>query len=151
MMILRMTEEHAEQVAQLETVCFQDPWSLRSILYEVQNPLSLWLVALEGDQVVGYIGSQSVLGEADMMNLAVEPDSRGKGIGESLVCELERRLDAEGVSSMTLEVRVSNDNAIRLYHKLGFVQVGRRPNYYHHPKEDAFILRKEWKHEHSGS
>lgn len=138
-----MTQEHAQQVAQLETVCFQDPWSLRAITSEVTNPLSLWLVALDEERVVGYIGSQSVMGEADMMNLAVDPVCRRGGIGEALVCELEKCLSAEDVTSITLEVRVSNEHAIRLYEKLGFVQVGRRPNYYFRPKEDAFIYRKE--------
>ena len=79
-----------------------------------------------------------------MMNLAVAPEYRRQGIGETLVTELEAQLKNEKVTCLTLEVRVSNESAIGLYEKLGFVQVGRRPNYYHNPKEDALILRKEW-------
>ncbi len=139
-----MDETHAEAVAELEKICFSDPWSINSILSEVKNPLSCWYVALDGESVVGYIGSQSVLGWADMMNLAVAPDHRGKGIGEALVKELIAYLMDHDVSCLTLEVRPSNTPARQLYEKLGFCEVGRRPNYYHNPKEDALILRKEW-------
>lgn len=143
MEIIQMNLSHAEQVAQLEQVCFSDPWSLHAVTSEITNPLSLWLVAVDGEQVLGYIGSQSVLGEADMMNLAVSPDARGKGIGEKLVRSLIEQLLANDVYRLTLEVRVSNDPAIKLYEKLGFTQIGRRPNYYYRPKEDALIMGKE--------
>lgn len=143
MKIEQMKPAHAAQVAQLEKECFSDPWSLQSIASELKNPLSLWLVAVEDETVIGYVGSQSVLGEADMMNLAVAADHRCKGIGRMLVESLIQRLKREGVYRLTLEVRVSNASAIGLYHKLGFTQLGRRPNYYLHPKEDALILGKE--------
>ena len=141
---VRMNKTHVEAVAQLETVCFSDPWSITSIGSEVDNPLSLWIVALDGEKVVGYVGSQSVLGWADMMNLAVSPDYRRLGIGERLVNELTLQLKDDNVSCLTLEVRQSNSSAISLYTKLGFAEVGRRPGYYHNPREDALILRKEW-------
>ena len=144
MRIETMKPEHVAQVAQLEKVCFSDPWSERSIASELNNPLSYWLVALDGDQLTGYIGSQSVMGESDMMNVAVSPDYRRRGIGEALVNALAADLKAKGNTCLTLEVRASNDPAIALYEKLGFHQAGRRPNYYHNPKEDALILRKEW-------
>ena len=139
-----MNETHVAQVAELEKLCFSDPWSLRSITSELSNPLSLWVVAVAGDTIVGYVGSQSVMGEADMMNLAVVPEHRRQGIGRRLVEELVSRLTANQVKSLTLEVRASNDPAIALYHEMGFQAVGRRPGYYRNPKEDALILRKEW-------
>jgi len=141
---IEMQETHVIQIARLEERCFTDSWSENSIRYELRNPLSTWLVAQDGDRVVGYVGSQTVLGETDMMNLAVDPEYRKRGIGRELVTRLIEILKCDQVHSLTLEVRVSNDTAISLYQKLGFVQVGRRPNYYHHPKEDAFIMRKEW-------
>ena len=144
MKYIAMDETHVEQVARLETECFSDPWSLRSITSELNNPLSLWLVAVNENEVVGYIGSQSVLDEADMMNLAVSESYRRQKIGEKLVETLVDHLKQRDVKSITLEVRVSNEPAIRLYEKLGFQQVGRRPKYYANPKEDALILRKEW-------
>jgi len=142
--IVPMETVHVPQIAALETVCFSDPWVEVSIRSELDNPLSLWLVALEGERVAGYIGSQSVLGEADIMNVAVDPADRRQGLARDLLNTLQQRLTEQNIHSLTLEVRVSNQPAIALYESLGYVQVGRRPNYYHKPKEDAFILRKEW-------
>lgn len=141
---VQMTADHVLQVAQLERECFHDPWSESSIASELKNPLSLWLVALDGQQVAGYVGSQSVMGEADMMNIAVLPQYRRMGIAQELVGRLVAALREQDVHSLTLEVRASNEPAKALYSKLGFYQVGCRPNYYRNPKEDALILRKEW-------
>lgn len=138
-----MTASHVEDVAQLEKRCFHDPWSINSISSELVNELSLWIVAMDGQELAGYVGSQTVLGWADMMNLAVAPEYRRRGIGEELVQQLIRRLKANQVTCLTLEVRVSNLPAASLYEKLGFAEVGRRPNYYRNPREDARILRKE--------
>ena len=139
-----MTGEHVAQVAALEKTCFSAPWSEKSVAGELDNPLSLWIVAVDGETVVGYVGSQSVLGEADMMNLAVLPAYRRLGIAHRLVCQLIDRLEQNAVHSLTLEVRASNGAAIALYDRLGFRQVGCRPRYYSNPTEDALILRKEW-------
>ena len=144
MILTNMERRHVPQVAALEKRCFCDPWSEGSIASELENPLSRWLVALEGEQVLGYVGSQTVLDESDMMNLAVDPAFRRRGIARALVCALMEQLRKMGSRCLTLEVRASNESAQALYACLGFVQVGRRKNYYHHPKEDALILRKEW-------
>lgn len=148
--ITSMTADHAAAAAELEKVCFQDPWSERMILDELENPLSLWLAALDGGTVAGYIGSQSVQGEADVMNLAVSPAYRRRGIGRALLRGLADALHAKGVAALLLEVRPSNEAAVSLYRSEGFVQVGRRKNYYFHPREDALILRRELEHEHTG-
>ena len=139
-----MRQEDVPRVAELERLCFSAPWSEKSIAGELANPLSLWMVALCDERVVGYVGSQSVMDEADMMNIAVHPDFRRQGVAESLVLRLCQRLCEKGVHGLTLEVRASNEPAKALYEKIGFVQVGRRPNYYRAPREDALILRKEW-------
>ena len=144
MEIIRMNENHVSAVAALEKCCFSDPWSEKSVAGELSNDLSLWLVAVEGEDVAGYVGSQTVLGETDMMNVAVSPDCRRRGIAERLITALVENLREQGSHCLTLEVRASNAPAIALYHKLEFSQVGRRPNYYRNPREDALILRKEW-------
>ena len=144
MIIAKMCEKHVPQVAALEAICFSDPWSEKSVASELTNPLSLWLVALDGDRVAGYVGSQSVLGESDMMNVAVHPDYRRQGIAEKLCLALVEALKEKGNHCLTLEVRASNEPAKALYEKLGFIQVGLRKNYYRNPREDACILRKEW-------
>lgn len=142
MMIVPMNEAHVSQVAALEKLCFSDPWSENSVAAELKNKLALWMVALEGDTVLGYVGSQSVLGESDMMNIAVHPDHRRKGCAEALVLALCDALKGQGNTTLALEVRSSNEPAKALYGKLGFLLAGRRPNYYRNPREDALILKK---------
>ena len=144
MIIAKMQEQHVAQVAALEKLCFSDPWSEKSVAGELSNELALWLVALEGETVAGYIGSQTVMGESDMMNVAVHPDCRKQGIATGLIVGLVEELHRRGSHSLTLEVRASNDSAISLYRKLDFQEVGRRRNYYLNPREDALILRKDF-------
>ena len=139
-----MKKDHVSQIARLEAQCFSDPWSEKSIASELENPLSLWLVAEENDQVFGYVGSQTVLDESDMMNIAVDPRFRRQGIARALIETLIAELSKMGSRCLRLEVRVSNENARALYARMGFQQLGLRKNYYHNPKEDALILGKEW-------
>ena len=149
MKYIPLKSEHVAQVAKLEAECFSMPWSEKSISSEITNPLAFWLVAVDGDAVAGYVGSQSVMGEADMMNIAVAPAYRRTGVAKTLVEKLILGLQERDVHCLTLEVRSSNNAAISLYEKMGFDQIGRRPNYYSAPKEDALILRKEWACENS--
>lgn len=142
--IIQMDEAWTGRVAELEKVCFSTPWSEQSIAQELHNPLSLWLLAVEGESLAGYVGSQTVMGETDMMNLAVAPQRRRQGIGRRLVEELTARLARMGSRSLTLEVRASNVPARALYEAMGFVQTGLRRGYYRSPREDGLILRKEW-------
>ena len=144
MKILPMNESHVAQVAELEKLCFSDPWSKNSVASELNNPLSLWLIAEEDGAVCGYVGSQTVLGETDMMNIAVHPDCRRKGVAAALITELICRLKGQGSHILRLEVRESNAPAIALYKAMGFTQLGLRKNYYRNPKENALILGKEW-------
>ena len=102
---LLMTTEHIAQVAALERECFSMPWSESVLISELSNPLSLWVVAVDGDTVAGYVGSQSVMGEADMMNLAVLPSYRRQNTGRNLVTEPIRLLSER-------EVRLRDRNSI---------------------------------------
>ena len=144
MTIVKMKECHVSAVAALETICFSDPWSENSVSSELKNKLAIWLVAEENGTVAGYIGSQTCGEESDVMNVAVHPDFRRRGIAEALVNALVAELKAIGSHCLTLEVRASNVPAIALYEKMGFSKIGRRKNYYRNPREDALILRKEW-------
>lgn len=144
MNIVPMNEHHVPQIALLERECFADPWSQQSIASELHNPLSLWLVAQEGQTLLGYVGSQTCLDETDMMNIAVSPASRRQGVARALIEALVSALQERGSKQLTLEVRASNGPARQLYESLGFLQAGLRKNYYRNPKEDALILRKEW-------
>ena len=95
MTFTEMKEIHVAQVAELEKLCFADPWSEKSIASELNNIWAYWVVALDGDQVVGYIGSQSSADESDVMNVAVHPDYRRRGIAESLIGCLIQELKNE--------------------------------------------------------
>lgn len=144
MTIIPMNESHVSRVAELEKLCFSDPWSEKSVTSELENELSLWLVAEEDGIVCGYVGSQTVLDETDMMNIAVAPNCRRQGVAAALIADLVDRLKARGSRCLRLEVRESNAPAIALYLHLGFTQLGVRKNYYRNPKENALILGKEW-------
>ena len=145
MEIVKMNESHVASVAAIEKECFgRDAWSEKSVSGELTNALALWLVAVEDGTVAGYVGSQTVCNETDMMNVAVTAEFRRRGIGEQLVTALVEELKAIDSRCLTLEVRASNTPAQAMYEKLGFTEVGRRPRYYQNPKEDALILRKEF-------
>ena len=152
MIFAKMTEKHVAQVAELEKICFGTAaWSEKSIASELNNALSLWIVAVEDEKVLGYVGSQTVMGETDMMNVAVHPDYRKQGIATGLITELIGALKKQESHCLTLEVRASNEPAKNLYKILDFEEIGIRKNYYRNPREDALILRKEWQNEHSGN
>ena len=145
MIFTNMRPQHIAQVAALEKVCFGSAaWSENSIATELENPLALWIVADDDGKVLGYVGSQTVMDETDMMNIAVHPDFRRCGIATALIMELVRQLKGRDSHILRLEVRESNAPAIALYESLGFIQIGLRRNYYRNPKENGIILGKEW-------
>ncbi len=135
--IVPMAEEHIASLAALESCCFADPWSESALREELANPHARFLVALDGDTVVGYLGCHHVMYEAFIANVAVSPDHRRRSIGRALVEAAKQ--DAAALDRLTLEVRVSNAAAIALYRSLGFVEDGIRPRFYAHPTEDAAI------------
>ena len=143
MTVTPMGAAHAAQIAVLERETFSLPWDEASIRAELDNPLSLWLVAAEGETVLGYVGSQTCFDDTDILNVAVRSDCRRRGIAEALMRELDRLLPLRGAERITLEVRASNDPAIRLYEKLGYARVGLRKGYYEKPREDAVIMQRD--------
>ena len=145
MIIREMKLEDVPQVAAIERLCFSAPWNENMIISSWESRLSCWLIAEIDGYVAGYVGSEAVLDSADMMNIAVAPEYRKRGIAEALIKALVEHLQQRDILFLLLEVRVSNAPAIALYNKLCFEQVGRRPRYYTNPREDALILRKELK------
>ena len=138
-----MGERHVPQIAALEAASFSAPWDEGSIRAELDNPLALWLVAEDqAGTLLGYVGSQTCFEDADILNVCVAPAARRQGIAEALMIELEARLAPKGAERISLEVRASNEPALRLYEKLGYARVGLRKNYYEKPREDALILQK---------
>ena len=143
MTIRSMLPADVPQIAALERLCFSDPWSEGSVAGELENELSLWLVAEEDGVVLGYVGSQSVPPDCDILNLAVAHGARRRHIGRQLLQALLEALHSRGIERVFLEVRPTNAPARALYAAFGFEEVGRRKGYYVNPIEDALILRKE--------
>ena len=146
--IVPMTADHLDEVAELERICFSVPWSRNMLAEELDNLLSAFLVALDdNDRVVGYAGVQIILDEGYITNVAVRPECRRQGIAAKLLQVFLDFAKANQLAFLTLEVRASNYDAIALYGSRGFRSVGRRKNYYEHPKEDAIIMTREFDHE----
>ena len=145
--IVPMNADHLDEVAELERICFSTPWSRNMLAEELDNLLSAFLVALDdSDKVVGYAGVQVILDEGYITNVAVRPECRRQGIAAKLLQVFLDFAKANQLAFLTLEVRASNYDAIALYGSRGFRSVGRRKNYYEHPKEDAIIMTLEFDH-----
>ena len=145
--IVPMTADHLDEVAELERICFSVPWSRNMLAEELDNLLSAFLVALDDSgKVVGYAGVQVILDEGYITNVAVRPECRRQGIAAKLLQVFLDFAKANQLAFLTLEVRASNYDAIALYGSRGFRSVGRRKNYYEHPKEDAIIMTLEFDH-----
>ncbi|MGI5850301.1 MAG: ribosomal protein S18-alanine N-acetyltransferase [Christensenellales bacterium] len=124
----------------VETRCFISPWSMESIHFDIcQNDYSLYVVAETGNRLIGFCGMHIVFDEGHIMNIAVLEEYRGAGVGMELLKKLFELAPAH-IDKYTLEVRVSNAPAIRLYTRLGFTALGIRPKYYADTGEDALIM-----------
>ena len=146
--IVPMNCDHLDEVAELERICFSVPWSRNMLAEELDNLLSAFLVALDDSgRVVGYAGLQVVLDEGYITNVAVRPECRRMGVASQLLQVFLNFAKANKLAFLTLEVRASNYDAIALYGSRGFRSVGRRKNYYEHPKEDAIIMTLEFDYE----
>lgn len=135
-----MNHKTVAKVQKLETACFADPWSLKALLYELEDPDALYLTALDEDEVIGYVGVHHVLDEGHITNVAVAPDYRRNGIAKMLIGALIGWSYEHDLSFLTLEVRASNEAAKELYRGFGFQHVGVRKGYYKHPTEDALLM-----------
>ena len=139
--IVPMTADHLDQVADLERMCFSDPWSRRMLMDHLENQCAATVVAQgEDGTVLGYAGLLVVLDEGSITNVAVRPTYRRQGIARELLLVFLRFGEANHLAFLTLEVRAGNTAAIALYKSLGFQTVGRRKNYYEHPREDAVLM-----------
>ena len=143
--IVPMNADHLDELVELERICFSTPWSRNMLAEELDNACSAFLVAVDANEkVVGYAGLQVVLDEGYIANIAVFPEHRRKGVAGQLLQVFMNFAEANRLAILTLEVRASNQAAIALYANRGFEEVGRRKNYYEHPKEDAIIMTKEF-------
>ena len=138
--IVRMQEEDAAEVAAIERTLFSQPWSEDGFKRSLSSPYTIYLLARMDGVIAGYAGLLRTFDEADITNIAVRSKMQGKGIGEMLLRSLMEQGRREGIVRFTLEVRSSNERAVRLYEKCGFASVGLRKNFYSFPTEDANIM-----------
>ena len=146
--VVPMTYDHVPQAAELERLCFPDPWSERMLREHLDNQCAAAIAAMgEDGTLLGYAGLLVVLDEGYITNVAVRPAFRRQGIASELLAVFERFARANHLAFLTLEVRASNAAAVALYEKQGYVRAGLRRNYYEHPKEDAIIMTREFTNE----
>lgn len=140
MQIILMRAEHTARLAELEKLCFSEPWSENALLEEIDNPAAYFIAAVDGEEVLGYGGMHTVFGESYIDNIAVFPEYRGRGVGRAVTQALIEKAKENGGVFITLEVRASNTPAITLYTSLGFETVGVRKHFYTEPEEDAVLM-----------
>ena len=132
-----------DAVHAIESATFSSPWSRDAFGQEMQNPCAYYLVLESAEGVIGFAGTWIILDEGHITNIAIIQAQRGKGYGEALTQRLIDDMLEQGVTFMTLEVRVSNAVAQALYKKLGFKKAGVRKKYYEDDGEDAYIMIRE--------
>jgi len=144
--IRKMISNDIDQVLEVERLSFPSPWSKNTFEMELRDNLfAHYFVAIQGEAIVGYAGMWIVLEEAHVTNIAVHPDFRGLNFGKKLACELIVQAFKLGSDRITLEVRVSNLVARKLYKGLGFYEAGIRKGYYSDNNEDAVVMWKNLK------
>lgn len=140
-LIRRVSSADVPALVGIERECFSDPWTASGIRETIQYETARAFVAESGGKAVGYVMARISGEEGEILNLAVLPKSRRKGIARCLLTEALGSIAAAGVKAAYLEVRQSNEEALALYHAQGFRPVGVRPDYYRDPREDALVLR----------
>jgi len=142
------TRDDAAAIAVAERVCFSDPWSEDGLASLFDNETGLALVCETGGAVLrlaGYVFARVIAGEAEILNIAVLPEFRRLGLGSGLLGSALDELGVRGANSVFLEVRESNEEARRLYSARGFRPVGVRADYYRKPRENAIVLRLDFR------
>jgi len=135
-----MHPEDVPDVAAIERVSFSMPWSENSIYSEVYGRYSITRVAILDKRIAGYVIAKLIVDEGHLLDLAVHPEFRLRGIARLLMEDVSRGLRFNGCKAFFLEVRASNSIALKLYADLGFIIIGTRKNYYMNPIEDAFMM-----------
>ena len=138
--VRRMRLQDVEKVAEIERQVFSQPWSPQGFLDALALENTVFLVAEEHDRILGYVGMYFTSEEGEITNVAVSPQERCRGVGGMMLDAIKREAEKHSLERLILEVRVSNENAIRLYERKGFAHCGIRRGFYDFPKEDAYIL-----------
>lgn len=137
-----MREEDIPAVAAIERMVFSQPWTKRAFADALKQDV-IFVVVLKEDTVIGYCGMYCSPGEGEITNVAVLPKEQGRNVGKKLMGYLLEQAQKKGIARMTLEVRISNENAIHLYEAMGFHNCGIRKDLYEMPREDGMVMMLE--------
>ncbi len=141
--VIKFAEQHAKEAAAIEKTIFSEPWSEQAFVELFVKSTSIFgLAGIYRDRVVAYGGVECVLDEANIVNIAVAPESRRKGYGSAVMIGLLKLVADRGCRRVTLEVREHNEAAKALYNTFGFRPVGIRKCFYSHPVENAIVMEK---------
>lgn len=143
MEIRRARGADIDAVVELEKASFAVPWSKSGFLFELRSEYADFLLACEGERLLGFAIAHLAGDDSELFNIAVAESERGKGIASALIDECVRLAKKRGASRMLLEVRASNKPARSLYLKKGFQVLGVRRSYYELPTEDAVMMERE--------
>lgn len=141
MKIMQMESRHLADVAELERICFSEPWSEKALELLLNDAAVAYVCEADG-RAVAYVGMMLAFDEGQITNVAVHPDYRRRGLGRELMAAVAADARARGFVQIALEVRVSNRAAILLYERDGYTIAGKRPNFYREPREDALVMIK---------
>ena len=139
--IVKFEISHAADAAEVEKASFSQPWSEQSLLSQLERDDSCMFAAICCGKAIGWSGMEHSFGEGSVLNIAVLPEYRRLGIGEVLTAVLIQKSKELKLDWLMLEVRPSNTAAVTLYKKLGFAEIGKRPNFYSFPREEALLMR----------
>ena len=137
-----LAPEMLDEAAEIERLCFSEPWSPEALLYMCKSPNTHAVAVIIDGRLAAYGGCEFVLDEASIVNIATHPDFRRRGCASAIIDALEEFLSSKSVQNIFLEVRVSNMPARTLYEGKGFRTVGTRKNYYRFPTEYAAVMLK---------
>ena len=143
MNIITAEKEHLDGMVALERECFSRPWSEQSFTSEMESADARVAVAVEGEELLGFAILHRMGYEAELFNIAVWPEKRGRGIGKALLDDVMNNARENDVESVFLEVRATNEPAKKMYEAAGFKVCGVRKNYYDDPVEDAILMEAE--------
>ncbi len=136
-----MKKSDLEEVAIIETQIFETPWSYESFKQILESKFNHYFVLEKENALIGYFGIQIIIDEAQIHNIGILKEHRGKGHGNGIFEFIMKHCDKHKVDNITLEVRQTNTNAIGLYEKYGFEKMAVIKNYYTNPVEDGFLMR----------
>ena len=140
MIINEMKVEDLPEIVAIETASFETPWSETLFYNEIFKAIGVSRVARINGRVAGYLCANMIIDEGHILNLAVHPDYRGRGIASRLLKHMIDDMRDSNCRSIFLEVRTSNENALKMYAKFGFTHLGTRKAYYVSPVEDAVVM-----------